>query len=222
MHDHLRTPGLPVDVWDSTCSLWRPTVVATLSGGLSVLVPAAGGSVTAPVESSAVRVSQLLGGDLARHWAVRCRLMLFLALVEDVGSGGNLRPVVAEEFFQLAATLDCWRDAFLSGTPSGVAVPALPLPPRSRELVLPHLGDAVRRRAASLLATELRRLHRALVGAGCSAASAAAHPLVGCLAALLLQAKAGTAQPMATRPPGAANWLHTGSAMPRALSTSHS
>ncbi|MBV8302335.1 MAG: hypothetical protein JOY68_10480 [Candidatus Dormibacteraeota bacterium] len=223
MHDHLRTPGLPVDVWDATSSVWRPSVVAAITGGMSVLVPAAGGSVAAPVGTSAVRISQLIDSGLARHWAVRCRLMLFLALTEDACSGDSLRPVVAEEFFQLAATQTWWRSAFRTGARPGEAIDPAPLPPRSRELVLPYLEPGVRRRAATLLAGELRRLHRALLGSGWSGVAAAGHPVVGCLAALLLQAGEGSAQPMAIRSPAPRlNSLHTGSAVPLALSTSHS
>jgi hypothetical protein len=215
-------PGLAVDWWDSRARRWRPTILAAAGRTYEVLVPRGDRTATARVDPVTVRASELLTDALARHALTRSRLMLLLALAETAAAGEPaLRPLVNAEFQALAEVRPAWVTAFRAGAERGLEAPPLPLPPGSRELDLPPLSPAARRRAAELLGRELQQVFAALLAAGRPEELAALHPQVAGLAALFSAASGEGVQAMGIRPSGVASVWMTGSPRRSGLTRNH-
>ena len=69
---------VPIDLWDGSAEVWRPTSIVRLLGGVwdvgrdvEVLIPDAGSSAMARVGIARVRLSRLLTAGVSRYWVAR-------------------------------------------------------------------------------------------------------------------------------------------------------
>ena len=76
---------VPVDWWDRSADVWRPTSIVRLLGGVwdvgrdvEVLVPDTGGPSAARISIAQVRLSRLLTAGVSRYWVARYQKLLVL------------------------------------------------------------------------------------------------------------------------------------------------
>ena len=191
---------VPVDRWDETAEVWRPTSIVRLLGGVwevrrdvEVLTPDGHASSLSQVSIANVRLSRLLTAGVSRYWIARYRRLLVLRLLEQfepVGVPDALRALAARLRHDESVGHDTWATAFHVGASADVEhLPEVP-PIRESGWEPDHDGEpaALIRSAVRLLAADLLRLDAALEDAGATAVERAAHPLLAVIAALLLRA----------------------------------
>src|SRR5580704_14817065 len=92
---------VPVDWWDESAGVWRPTSIIRLLGGVwdvrrdvEVLIPRAEGTSQASVSIADVRLSRLLTAGISRYWVARYQRVLVLQLAERATVlGGDPDPL---------------------------------------------------------------------------------------------------------------------------------
>ena len=191
---------VPVDWWDESADVWRPTSIVRLLGGVwdvrrdvEVLTPHGNGSSLTRVGIANVRLSRLLTAGVSRYWIARYRRLLVLRLLEQLESSAvpdALRTLAARLHHDEAVGHDTWATAFHVGAPSDVEhLPEVP-PIGETGWEPDHDGEpaALIRSAVRLLAADLLRLDAAFEDAGATAVERAAHPLLAVIAGLLLRA----------------------------------
>jgi hypothetical protein len=195
---------VPVDLWDASAEVWRPTSIVRLLGGVwdvgrdvEVLAPDSMGASINRVSIAKVRLSRLLTAGVSRYWVARYQKLLVLRLIEQAtllgGEPDPLRRLAARIRHQEALGRDVWATAYLTGARDGVeyapeAVPATDdngwEPADARD------PAAIIHAAVRVLAADLLRLDAALEEAGASASERAAHPLLAAITSLLLRSPA--------------------------------
>jgi hypothetical protein len=195
---------VPIDWWDGSVEVWRPTSIVRLLGGVwdvgrdvEVLIPDAGGSSLARVSIAQVRLSRLLTAGVSRYWVARYQKLLVLRLVEQAallgGEPDPLRRLAARIRHQEALGYDVWATAYLTGARDGVEyAPEVPPATDVNGWEAADAGDpaAIIHAAVRVLAADLLRLDAALEEAGATAAERAAHPLLAAITSLLLRSPA--------------------------------
>jgi hypothetical protein len=202
--DNGRFRDVPVDWWDSTAAVWRPTAIIRCEPTAyrkraiaEVQVPDELGTSLLAVSIDELRLSQLLSAGIARFWIARYRRLLLLTLIERaelaVPSLAELRTVYERMLAAESLGRDVWATAFRTGAPhvdAAVAMTAL-----SDDVAIgddAHTCDSreLAITAVPLLAVDLLRLHGALSEAGVNKSSMCAHPLVATVASLFGSAAA--------------------------------
>src|SRR5579863_6409756 len=81
---------VPVDLWDASAEVWRPTSIVRLLGGVwdvgrdvEVLAPDSLGASINRVSIAKVRLSRLLTAGVSRYWVARYQKLLVLRLIEQ-------------------------------------------------------------------------------------------------------------------------------------------
>jgi hypothetical protein len=200
-----RTFGcVPVDWWDGSAEVWRPTSIVRLLGGVwdvgrdvEVLVPDGGGTALTRVSIAQVRLSRLLTAGVSRYWVARYQKLLVFRLVEQAellgGEPDPLRRLAARIRHQEALGYDVWATAYLTGARDGVEyAPEVPPATADNGWEAADAGDpaTIIHAAVRALAADLLRLDAALEEAGATAPERAAHPLLAAIASLLLRSPA--------------------------------
>jgi hypothetical protein len=192
---------VPVDWWDESADVWRPTSIIRLLGGVwdvrrdvEVLVPSAEGTSLRRVSIAHVRLSQLLTAGVSRYWVARYQRLLVLRLIERT----NVPDAELDSLRRLAARLrheeglgyDVWATAYHAGAPDELHY-APEVPPIAEDAAWEptHAGDvaALIGAAVRILADDLLRIDGSLEEAGATAADRAAHPLLAAITSLLLR-----------------------------------
>ncbi len=195
---------LPIDWWDRSAEVWRPTSIVRLLGGVwdvgrdvEVLVPDGGGTSLARVSIAEVRLSRLLTAGIARYWVARYQKLLVLRLIEQAavlgGDPDPLRRLAARIRHQESLGYDVWATAHLMGARDGVEY-APEVPSATGDIGWEPAGNgdpaAIIHAAVRVLAADLLRLDGALEEAGATAEERAAHPLLAAITSLLLRSPA--------------------------------
>ena len=195
---------VPVDWWDRSADVWRPTSIVRLLGGVwdvardvEVLVPDTGGPSPARISIAQVRLSRLLTAGVSRYWVARYQKLLVLRLVEQAavlgGDPDPLRRLAARLRHQESLGYDVWATAYSTGAREGVDLPP-EVPPATDDNGWEPAGAddsaAVIHAAVRVLAADLLRLDEALEEAGATASERAAHPLLAAITSLLLRSPA--------------------------------
>jgi hypothetical protein len=195
---------VPIDCWDASAEVWRPTSIVRLLGGVwdagrdvEVLVPDAGGTSLAMVSIAHVRLSRLLTAGVSRYWVARYQKLLVLRLIEQArlvgGEPDPLRRLAGRMRHQEALGYDVWATAYLTGARDGVEyAPEVPPATDDTGFEPSDAGDPAEiiHAAVRVLAADLLRLDSALEEAGATAAERAAHPLLAAITSLLLRSPA--------------------------------
>ena len=196
---------VPIDWWDRSAEVWRPTSIVRLLGGVwdvardvEVLVPeGGGGTAVARVSIAQVRLSRLLTAGVSRYWVARYQKLLVLRLVEQAavlgGDPDPLRRLAARLRHEESLGYDVWATAYSTGAREGVDLPP-EVPPATDDNGWEPAGAddpaAIIHAAVRVLAADLLRLDEALEEAGATAAERAAHPLLAAITSLLLRSPA--------------------------------
>lgn len=208
--DDARYRDIPVDWWDESGNVWRPTAViragekaASSRSHAGVLVPAGGANTIHAVEIADLRMSRLLTAGVARYWTDRYRRMLLLALIEhgEIPDAHVTALHSVHDAIRAAEALsrDVWVTAFRSGSTAWSSFTV-----RAgdgyvsddvachRAVRAPQCDGALRlaEAAAPLLALDVLRLYGALADAGMTEPALSRHPLLAFAAGLLRSATA--------------------------------
>jgi hypothetical protein len=195
---------VPIDWWDVSAEVWRPTTIVRLLGGVwdvgrdvEVLIPDDGGTSLTQVSIAHVRLSRLLTAGISRYWVARYQKLLALRLIEQAavlgGDPEHLRRLAARIRHQESLGYDVWATAYLTGAREGVEyVPEVPPATDDNGWEPADANDptAIIHAAVRVLAADLLRLDAALEEAGATAAERAAHPLLASITSLLLRSPA--------------------------------
>ena len=171
---------VPVDWWDGSAEVWRPTSIVRLLGGVwdvardvEVLVPDAGGASVSRVSIAHVRLSRLLTAGVSRYWVARYQKLLVLRLIEQAtvlgGEPDPLRRLAARMRHQEALGRDVWATAYLTGARDGVEYAPEVAPATDDNGWEPadaRDSAAIIHAAVRVLAADLLRLDAALEEAG--------------------------------------------------------
>jgi hypothetical protein len=122
---------VPVDWWEASAEVWRPTSIVRLLGGVwdvgrdvEVLVPESGGVSLTRVSIAQVRLSRLLTAGISRFWVARYQKLLVLRLIEQAAVLGGepepLRRLAARIRHHEELGRDVWATAYLTGVRDGV------------------------------------------------------------------------------------------------------
>ncbi|MHB8489126.1 MAG: hypothetical protein ACYDCS_08110 [Candidatus Dormibacteria bacterium] len=195
---------VPIDHWDESGGVWRPTSIVRLLGGVwdvgrdvEVLVPDGGATARTRVGIAHVRLSKLLTAGVSRYWVARYQKLLVLRLIEQAaflgGEPDPLKRLAGRLRHQEALGHDVWATAYLMGARDGVEYVPEVLPATDDNGWEPaDAGDpaAIIHAAVRVLAADLLRLDAALEAAGATAEERAAHPLLAKITSLLLRSPA--------------------------------
>ena len=195
---------VPIDWWDVSAEVWRPTTIVRLLGGVwdvgrdvEVLIPDDSGTSLTQVSIAHVRLSRLLTAGISRYWVARYQKLLALRLIEQAavlgGDPEHLRRLAARIRHQESLGYDVWATAYLTGAREGVEyVPEVPPATDDNGWEPADANDptAIIHAAVRALAADLLRLDAALEEAGATAAERAAHPLLAAITSLLLRSPA--------------------------------
>jgi hypothetical protein len=195
---------VPIDWWDGSAEVWRPTSIVRLLGGVwdvgrdvEVLVPDAGGTSLSQVSIAQVRLSRLLTAGVSRFWVARYQKLLVLRLIEQGSILGRepdpLRRLAGRLRHQEALGHDVWATAYMTGVRDGVEYAPEVAPVTDDNGWEPaNAGDpaGIIHAAVRVLAADLLRLDGALEEAGATAAERAEHPLLAAITSLLLRSPA--------------------------------
>jgi len=195
---------VPIDWWDASAEVWRPTSIVRLLGGVwdasrdvEVLVPDAGGTSLTRVSIAHVRLSRLLTAGVSRYWVARYQKLLVLRLIEQAtllgGEPDPLRRLGARLRHQEALGFDVWATAYVTGAGDGVEyAPEVPPATDDNGWEPADAADstAIIHAAVRVLAADLLRLDAVLEEAGATATERAAHPLLAAITSLLLRSPA--------------------------------
>ncbi len=192
---------VPVDWWDESAGVWRPTSIIRLLGGVwdvrrdvEVLVPSAEGTSLRRISIAHVRLSRLLTAGVSRYWVARYERLLVLRLIERTsipeGELDSLRRLAARLRHEESLGCDVWATAYQAGAPDDIRyVPEVPPIADDDGWEPMHAGDVATliRAAVRILADDLLRIDASLEEAGATAAERAAHPLLAVITSLLLR-----------------------------------
>ena len=209
---------VPVDCWDETAEVWRPTSIVRVLGGVwdvrrdvELLTPGLESTALRRVSIAHVRLSRLLTAGVSRYWIARYQRRLVRELIEQGAAPapeqGALHNLAARLRHEEALGYDIWATSFQAGAPEQVRhEPDVPF--RVDDDVAEALSNgrgALIHTAVGILAGDLLRLDASLEEAGATAAERAAHPLLSLITSLLLRAPVvqGPLTPAESGPPRA-------------------
>jgi hypothetical protein len=192
---------VPVDCWDESAEVWRPTSINRVLGGVwdvgrdvEVLTPGVDTTSLRRVSIARVRLSRLLTAGVSRYWVTRYQRRLVLRLIEQAAVGADdlasLRRLENRLRHEESLGYDIWATAYRAGAPEHRCYEP-EVPPMGDDAGLEPAGDVdgavLIRTAVDILAADLLRLDASLEEAGATAAERARHPLLVLITSLLLR-----------------------------------